>query len=887
LGNTQKYVQSFLKMRWGLERIRFVRHPVTILVSSDFVRRIQIRSKAVEEKQSLVVAEDGIGSLSGLIAGSLSAFQKTDQGLLQVSYTTITSEVGAILLKKYLSQRVLAVGSEPVRLNRIKTDGELSELVYERNEPSYPGIASNEFTPGKESWILEELLNENRSSSYQYYPDALILTNVSTRNLMRLFQSISLSTPPYQGMFFVFLGDAALNRNSWDEFNQYLQSFNYVSNVVLGIDEAVAKQIYQYCSSKGWTRLEDAAQVIAQNTGASVLFFQEKTMGLVSKRECTSIEFKESIGMLSLSRGIAGFSLGMLVNRCLGEEPNHPDDLVGSVDDALRLAKIFADTQPEIGDFVTEEKILYQLELNSFRREEKHAKKPEGGEAQSGPRPGYLERLLDIYRHSSGMEGRRQLFELVQQKDDLITSAAIDRLKRFGEWEQREAPEEDRVVFLDLDLTLFDYTLAREKGARAALAELSMNASMDRAMELYNRIVDHWRGFEFLGLPNVRRLWNVETIYYLVYLFASKEYRKQFDDFFGLLNLLENAKDEETRDRVKRENAEYILMFSQALNRLYMDVQLQQETRRAYVKFEEATAHLEPFSDAKDLLKTLLSLKGYHVFVLTEGSLSVQWEKVEKLGLQNLIKLKNVLVTEALSNPNSLIQELLLFEQELIIKKATGSTDREISELQLDAVDFLNKLFGLFTYKRDRHFYGHALHMAVKQINGGIGPYDFANISPTLWSQLKPVKLATVGDRYSNDIKPLANIFGPDHILSIHLPFGKYLHDLPGVNEPKPDYTVSRLAGARNILVRDEPWQAKLPLPRPQHFYINFDREVLCSAMVGLVMPKPVHVISEAILQDAGFDENDIDELKGKVASLFRGKGSGVSLEKRLLSLLP
>ena len=46
-------------MRWGLECIRLSRHPVTILVSSDFVRRIQIEHKSVGGKQPLLVVEDG------------------------------------------------------------------------------------------------------------------------------------------------------------------------------------------------------------------------------------------------------------------------------------------------------------------------------------------------------------------------------------------------------------------------------------------------------------------------------------------------------------------------------------------------------------------------------------------------------------------------------------------------------------------------------------------------------------------------------------------------------------------------------------------------------------------------------------------------------------
>ena len=879
MGNMQSTIQSFLKMRWGLECIRLCRHPVTILVSSDFVRRIQIEHKSVGGKQPLLVVEDGLGSLSGLIAGSLSAFQKMDQGLLQVSYTTSTSEGGVILLKEYLEQRIKAVGSEPVRLNRLKSDGVLEELVYDPNQFLYPGVLPGELSPGKEAWILDELFNENRSSSYHYYPDALILTNINTRDILRLFEAVGPVTPPYQGLFFVFLGETSLNRAAWEDFARYMSFSPYASNLVLGINESIARKIFEYSGNGDWTTLQDAAQVISEAINATIFFFHENQIGMAKGDQCCSTELRSPIELLSLSRSIAGFSLGLLVDRCLQEVPDCPPELLGSFEDALRMAKIFADTRPEVGDFVTEEALLSQLGLNSLTDEQERA---------SGPSlNGYLNHLFEVYRYPPHPQGSGKLFGLVQQDDDLVTSAAIDRLKRFGDWEKQERPQEERLIFLDLDLTLFDYTLAREKGARAALAELSINISLDRTMEIYHHVVEHWRGFEFLGLPNVRRLWNVETLYYLVYLFASREYRKQFDDFFALLSLLEEANDEETRDRVKRENSQYILMFSQALNRLYLDVQLQQDTRRAYIMFEEATAHLVPFSDTKDLLKTLDSLKGYHVFVLTEGSLSVQWEKIEKLGLKDLIKLQNVIVTEALSRPQALLQEFLLFEQELIMKRATGSNDREASEVQLDAIDFLNKMFGLFTYKRDLHFYGHAVHMAVKQISQGYQQNDFANVSPAAWDQLRPVKLATVGDRYSNDIKPLANIFGQERVLSIHLPYGKYLNDLPGPREPKPDFTVERLAAARNILVRDDPWQSKLPLPRPKHFYTTFDHESLSCALAGLVMPRPMNTIAEAILQDTGFSEGEIDELRGKVGAIFRGKTTGVSLQKQLQSLIP
>lgn len=443
---------------------------------------------------------------------------------------------------------------------------------------------------------------------------------------------------------------------------------------------------------------------------------------------------------------------------------------------------------------------------------------------------------------------------------------------------------EKRIIFVDLDLTLFDYTLAREKAAKIALQELALDVSLDLAFKFYIRIVENWHSFILLGLPDLRRSWNNEIIYFLTIFFTSNKNAGLSADLLNLLEILERFENIEDAKDILCENHNLCQLFFNDLEVLKSNKSINNDVQGAVDKFEKATTKLEPFKDARDLLITLKKQKDYYVFIVSEGDVDIQWGKIIKLGLQDIIESTNFIVTDGLANPSSLLSIINKYEKNLL-DQLSMDLPNSILMLKLDSLYFLKNQFTNFVNKKDRFFFAQALHIAIQVISNNFDKNDFSNISDENWKKFHPIKLATLGDRYSNDILPLLQLFDPNHLLSIHMKFGKYSRDKLRIDDPIPDFAVKKLSSAKKILIKESNWKKKYPINRPNQFpqINNISNRVFI--LLGLSFGKPICTIAEAMLQNAGFSPVRIRVLTNIVKNEIEKAQSRSIVEERLLEI--
>jgi len=308
------------------------------------------------------------------------------------------------------------------------------------------------------------------------------------------------------------------------------------------------------------------------------------------------------------------------------------------------------------------------------------------------------------------------------------------------------------VVFVDLDDTLFDQTQARKKASTHAISALDLRIPRVEVLQLYKTVVDHWRVYELLGLPNFKLLWNSPKLYaVLITLVAIGEkrqraFKKELKEVEEKLSYIETL-GKRTKEVLRLEHREIRAFeekpetkaFKEALRNIENDQSVQKKIKRACEEFEMSTKQLTPFKDVKDFVDTMDRL-GIDLYVVSEGDPSVQMDKVKKLGLNRLLNNRRVIIIREKSK-NSFLE---------IIRSIQANSNNSL-------------------------------------------------------------RLAVVGNRYDKDIAPLIELLG-ENVITIRLLYGKYKSEctdeiLEKKSLQKPMATVHTIGQAKKLLMKGSLWE--------------------------------------------------------------------------------
>ena len=324
-----------------------------------------------------------------------------------------------------------------------------------------------------------------------------------------------------------------------------------------------------------------------------------------------------------------------------------------------------------------------------------------------------------------------------------------------------------KVVLVDLDLTLFDYSNIRKRAARRVISSMSLNVPIEKAFDLYEWIVEHSRSFQAIGFQDFRHFWNSPQLYGVL-VSLSKIDNHSLSKFCKEIEEIEDeAAELKGNDKLRKlelaRTKPEIRRFLNQMQKIENDQSIRKIIGNALKNFNILTAKMPLFEDAEDFLRSLHNA-GIEQYIVTEGKKRIQMEKFRKLGLQRFIDPDKVLVVEE-KKPSSFFKVLVA------IQNCPDSPRKYLEECE-------------------------------RRKNMNI--------------QGRSIKLAVIGDRYDKDIAPLKELFG-DNVITIRLLCGKYFNkysikELKMKGLPLPSLMTKNLSEAKRFLLSEHVWSSVTPI---------------------------------------------------------------------------
>jgi phosphoglycolate phosphatase-like HAD superfamily hydrolase len=358
-----------------------------------------------------------------------------------------------------------------------------------------------------------------------------------------------------------------------------------------------------------------------------------------------------------------------------------------------------------------------------------------------------------------------------------------------------------RLAFLDLDLTLFDYTAAREGATRAALQAMSIDGNSTTAINLMNSLLIPYGDLLVdVGLPNLRRQWKAPELFTI--FIALSEGGGSKGNIRVLKNLLAEIRTKRSLvpgiSPTFRRRLENLNLLRRAANDTQMDVFVhdirsivrRDETRskinlattafNRYLKREVIASEGVP-----ELLENLKA-RGFEIYIVSEGDEQVQNEKISILGLAD--NTDGTYVSSSCCQSERLLG--WLWQQAKHASESNGSM-RAIEVLYDEALQYSHKTASLFRK---------VMHTVLLPHSSRRQFY----LKPAWLSEPECIKQGSIhvllfGDRYEKDLYPAIEAF--NKVTAIRLLSGKYgrtyqSHFVRTANLPAPDATVKSVSKA-------------------------------------------------------------------------------------------
>jgi beta-phosphoglucomutase-like phosphatase (HAD superfamily) len=288
-------------------------------------------------------------------------------------------------------------------------------------------------------------------------------------------------------------------------------------------------------------------------------------------------------------------------------------------------------------------------------------------------------------------------FQPQKEDDDILAKYSVENLKNnFND-------DYLKILFIDLDGTLFDSYEQRTRASVKAFGKLFENINESELKSFYEAIYNEHDKYEKITGKNFRLDWRTKDIYRVAYLKTK--------------NI--NVKDQMT----------------------YMKACLKEIDSKVLKKIEDAKDTFEgeifqPYPYARQFLKGLKDV-GIKLILVTEGKGSVQLWKLSELKLDRFFEEKEKIIGMAYEN----LQD---FKDYCINKDTEPSPEeKKTRDEEKKARDKVFKEYEKMQYEIKENFHSDT----IKQI------YDnYKDKYP------QGFKLAVMGDRYDIDLKPYENI---------------------------------------------------------------------------------------------------------------------------------
>jgi hypothetical protein len=362
-----------------------------------------------------------------------------------------------------------------------------------------------------------------------------------------------------------------------------------------------------------------------------------------------------------------------------------------------------------------------------------------------------------------------------------------------------------RLAFIDLDLTLFDYTTIRRKATCTALQAMGFKQPTMALRYIDSVLIEYGDILVELGFPNFRRAWNTRELFAIAILMNRNSRSHELLKILQQIQLWVPNTEQYTINRRQssfltrwerrrllltgaRDNS--IGRLPQEVSDLFEDDKSRRIIDNAVIVFNEyIRKNMHEYSGAKEVADKF-DESGFEFYVVSEGDPKVQKEKL------SLLPTGSRALGSFVSGECSLSEELL----EQLWNIAISREDRFKNTITGDRIfSALSILYDkVFEYSiKTPTFFRKVLQTLLLPLEKQtefflkLGWLSHADVKAS-----ESVSLIIIGDRYEKDLLPAIQAFGAVTTIRLHL--GKYretysIEALKNLGLPKPTANVRSL----------------------------------------------------------------------------------------------
>ncbi|HPQ68156.1 MAG TPA: hypothetical protein PKW95_03435 [bacterium] len=358
-----------------------------------------------------------------------------------------------------------------------------------------------------------------------------------------------------------------------------------------------------------------------------------------------------------------------------------------------------------------------------------------------------------------------------------------------------------RLAFVDLDLTLFDYTNARKMATEEGLRRIDVSFSkpatnfVDSVLSTYGDIISD------LQFPNFRKDWTAQEIFaFAILFFKNNYYKERRKNFIEILKRVDSANPSDVNPFGARWNTRKQVineMSKCGLEHLTNDVYGTLDENKWRGLIDEASSAFSTclFSKSWEIPGTIellsaLEKNKFEINIISEGNGKIQKDKMKYIPITP--DSYNLYVTGDCCNSETLLNDL--WDEAIKLDKKENDGDdaihtrseieyiyNEIYNFSVKSSDFYIKMLTTLLLppnRRDRFF------RSIDRVNKAtINGFENAG-------------LLLIGDRYDKDLHPAISAF--DSVVSVRFINGKYKRtfvdkDLRKLDLPSPSFSAHTL----------------------------------------------------------------------------------------------
>lgn len=362
-----------------------------------------------------------------------------------------------------------------------------------------------------------------------------------------------------------------------------------------------------------------------------------------------------------------------------------------------------------------------------------------------------------------------------------------------------------RLVFIDLDLTLFDYTTIRRRATCIALRAMGFKQPTMAFRYIDSALVEYGDILVELGFPNFRRAWNTRE-FFAIAILMNRNSRSH--ELLKMLQQIQRLAPNAEQNTINRRPSAFLTRWKRRrllitgdrdnsigrLPREVNDLLEDDKSRRlienaVFVFNEYLCKNMHEYSGAKEVADKFDEC-GFEFYAVSEGDPKVQKEKL------SLLPTGSRALGSFVSGECSRSEELLEQLWNVTISREDGFKNTIASDRTFSALSLLYDEVFEYSIKTPTFFRKVLQTLLLPKEKQTDFFHELRWLTHADVDASEFVSLMIIGDRYEKDLLPAVQAFGT--VTTIRINIGKYretysIETLKKLGLPKPTANVRSL----------------------------------------------------------------------------------------------